>query len=749
MNRLRRFGSKVGIGRMVGLALLFVLLAVRIGDPDTVQTLRNQSFDLYQRIHPRQFIKQPVAIVDINEASLEKYGQWPWPRTRLADLVERVTQMGAAAIAFDILFSEPDRLSPGLIAQDNQALSEDIKTSLRALPSNDHQFADAISKSRIILGQTSVRNIGDERSDTRELIDIPHAFLGPDPRPHMLKFPDIVQNLPVIEEAAVGRGIFTVRPDPDGIFRRVPIVMVIRDKIRLSLSAELLRVATGGKAFAVRSDAAGVSGVILAGQLIKTDRTGTVWPYFSPGQSERFVSASDILDGTVPPQRLRGHLVLIGTSAVGLEDYRATPMGVLMPGVEIHAQVLESIFSKQLLYRPHYAISLELFTVSLLGIGLIILVPFLGAVWSFISATILLGGYAGASYYAFFQYRLLIDPTYPIITSVLLFMVLATANYLREEQQRKQIRGAFGQYISPDLVDQLADHPEKLLLGGETKELSVLFSDVRGFTAISESFKQNPQGLTVLMNHILTALSNGILRHHGTIDKFMGDSVMAFWNAPIDVKDHAVASCSAALEMIRDMDDLNAVALKEHELKRENEGEGDALFLAINVGIGINTGNCVVGNMGSENRFDYTALGDTVNIASRLEGQSKTYGVLVVLGKNTEEQVEGKFAMLELDLIRVKGKHEPEQIFGLFGDEEMLADQDFEAARAMNKSMIASYRSQDWSSAFSALDMLRDIEDRLNLGLDDYLFLYETRISEFRANPPGRNWDGVYTATSK
>ena len=247
MNRLRRFGSRVGIGRMVGLALLFLLLAVRIGDPDIVQTLRNQSFDLYQRIHPRQFIKQPVAIVDINEASLEKYGQWPWPRTRLADLVERVTQMGAAAIAFDILFSEPDRLSPELIAQDNQALSEDIKTSLRALPSNDDQFADAISKSRVILGQTSVRNIGDERSDTRELIDIPHAFLGPDPRPHMLKFPDIVQNLPVIEKAAAGRGIFTVRPDPDGIFRRVPIVMVIRDKIRLSLSAELLRIATGGK----------------------------------------------------------------------------------------------------------------------------------------------------------------------------------------------------------------------------------------------------------------------------------------------------------------------------------------------------------------------------------------------------------------------------------------------------------------------------------------------------------------------
>lgn len=264
MNRLSRFSSKVGLGRMMGFALIFLLLVVRIADPNVVQTLRNQSFDLYQRIHPRVFTKQPVAIVDINEASLEKFGQWPWPRTRLAELVERITKMGAAAIAFDIVFSEPDRLSPGLIAQDNQALSEDIKTSLRALPSNDVQFAQAISKSKIILGQTSVRSKGDERSDVRELIDIPHAFLGPDPRPHMLKFPDIVQNLPVIEKAAAGRGIFTVRPDPDGIFRRVPIVMDIRDKIRLSLSAELLRVATGGKAFAVRSDAAGISGIVLA-----------------------------------------------------------------------------------------------------------------------------------------------------------------------------------------------------------------------------------------------------------------------------------------------------------------------------------------------------------------------------------------------------------------------------------------------------------------------------------------------------
>ena len=733
--------KKIGLSRITGFALLGALIALRIFDPVIVTSLRNQAFDLYQRIKPREIKKLPVAIIDIDDASLAQIGQWPWPRSTMADLLIKATQGGTVAIALDIVFSEKDRLSPKNIAENNPGFSGELRAELSKLPSNDAVLAAAIAKSRIVLGQTSVRNNNANTTSNQLIPNVQHAFLGKDPTPYLLKFPDLLQNLPELEKAGAGRGVFTVRPDPDGIHRRLPLVMMVQDKIRLGLSTELLRVATGGGAFAVRTDDAGISGVVVAKQLIKTDQNGSVWPYFSPSSRTRFVSAADLLTGKMPATRLQGHLVFVGTSAIGLEDFRANPTGIPMPGVEIHAQVLENIMSKTLLVRPNYAVGVELVVIAALGLLVILLVPALGALLTIGGTLVLISGYIGISYYYFDTERLLLDPAYPTVAALLVILLMASANYIREERRRREIRSAFGQYVSPALVSQLADNPDQLKLGGETKELSVLFSDVRGFTTISESYKANPQGLTQLMNSFLGVLSDAILHHRGTIDKYMGDAVMAFWNAPLDEKDHAGDSCRAALKMMADVEQLNQ--------QRQAEAEDGEEVLPINVGIGINTGSCVVGNMGSGNRFDYTALGDTVNLGSRLEGQSKTYGVDIVLGALTAEAVSDRLAVLELDLIRVKGKNEPERVFGLFGDEEMAANTDFKAARALNKSMIAAYRNKDWASAFDAVGMLREVDGRLDLRLDEYLFLYETRIAEFRANPPGQYWDGVYTATSK
>ncbi|MEP3232635.1 MAG: adenylate/guanylate cyclase domain-containing protein [Hyphomicrobiales bacterium] len=729
------------MSRIVGLALLAALIALRILDPVVVTNLRNQAFDLYQRIKPREISKQPVSIIDIDDASLAEIGQWPWPRSTIADLLTKATQGGAVAIALDIVFSEKDRLSPKNIAENNPNFSDALRAELSSLPSNDAILAEAISKSRIVLGQTSLRSNHSKSNSEQAIPEVQQAFLGKDPTPYLLKFPDLLQNLPEFEKAGAGRGVFTVRPDPDGIHRRLPLVMMMRDKIRLGLATELLRVATGGDAFAVRTDDAGISGVVVAKQLLRTDHNGSVWPYFSPSSRTRFVSAADLLTGKMPATRLRGHLVFVGTSAIGLEDFRANPTGIPMPGVEIHAQVLENIMSKTLLVRPNYAVAVELVVITALGLLVILLVPALGALLTIGGTLVLMGGYIGVSYYYFDTERLLLDPAYPTVAALVVILLMASANYIREERQRREIRSAFGQYVSPALVSQLADNPEQLKLGGETKDLSVLFSDVRGFTTIAESFKENPQGLTQLMNDFLGVLSDAILHHRGTIDKFMGDAVMAFWNAPLDEKDHAGDSCRAALKMMADVEQLNQ--------QRKAEAEDGEEVLPINVGIGINTGSCVVGNMGSGNRFDYTALGDTVNLGSRLEGQSKTYGVDIVLGALTAKAVSDRFAVLELDLIRVKGKNEPERIFGLFGDETMAENTDFKAVRALNKSMLTAYRNQDWASAFDAVGMLREVDGRLGLRLDDYLFLYETRIGEFGANPPGQYWDGVYTATSK
>ena len=729
--------------RILGLLLLAALLLLRYQDPLLIQTIRLQGFDVMHRLKPREFTPLPVAVVDLDEASLRKFGQWPWPRTRIADLIDGLAQRGAVVTGFDIIFSEADRLSPAKIAEDNRNMEEDLREKLRSLPDNEVALAKAMQKHRVVSGQTSVRNQRDVDENAPDFKDASYAAIGQDPRPFMMRFPGLVQNMPQIEAAAAGQGVFSVYPDPDGIYRKVPLVMLLRDKVRLALSAELIRVGTGGDSFGIKANAAGMEGIIVGRNLVATDRNGRVWPYFTPSRPERYISAGSILDGSVNPARIGGHLVLIGTSAVGLEDYRATPLGVPMPGVEIHAQVIENILTKQFLNRPATSKLVELLAALLAGALIIVVLPKLGAVYSFAMAAVTMGAFTGASWWYFSTQRYLLDPTFPLIATASLFIFMATANYIREERQRGQIRNAFGQYLSPALVDQLGDDPDKLVLGGETRELSLLFTDVRGFTTISESYKDNPQGLTLLMNRFLTVLSQPILDFNGTIDKYMGDAIMAFWNAPVEDQSHAKHACLAALKMIENVDALNAS--RDAELKN-SETE---TYHAINVGIGINTGACVVGNMGSENRFDYTALGDTVNLASRLEGQSKPYGVPIVIGAETADQVSDTFATYEIDLIRVKGKNEPVKIYALAGDEEFAEKDDFKSFRALNATMLAAYRNQDWTSAFEALELIDGLGEKLKLTLSEYVFIYETRIAEFRANPPGPNWDGVYTATSK
>lgn len=739
-------GKQIANGRIAGLILLALVLVVRVADPALVRDLRNGAFDGYQRLLPRPMTQQPVAILDIDDASLAQIGQWPWPRSRFADLVTRATEAGAVAIAFDVIFAEADRLSPPRFAAETPGLTPEMRSALGAMPDTDGALATAMGASRVVVGQTSIRRaqnagapVDPGAGGAGAPRSVAHAFVGPDPTPFLQSFPDMVRNLPEIEAAATGRGVFTVRPDPDGIYRRVPLVMLVQDTLRLGLSPELLRVATGGQPFAVRSDEAGVSGLVVAGQLVATASDGSVWPWLSPSSEARFVSVADLLSGRMPPGRLAGHLVLVGTSAIGLEDYRATPLGA-MAGVEIHAQVLENILMGTLLQRPNYTIGAELTAIVLLCLMVIALTPRLPAGWVLLVAGVLLLGWIGASYGVFARSRILLDPSFPALALVVSFMLMATANYLREERARRQIRGAFGQYVSPDLVDRLSERPEDLALGGETRDLTLLFTDVRGFTGISEGYKTDPQGLTRLMNRLLTTQSRAILDEKGTIDKFMGDAVMAFWNAPLDHPDHAAAACRAALGMIDGLAALNARS-------REAPEAGGAALPELNVGVGINTGQCVVGNMGSETRFDYTALGDPVNLAARLEGVSKTYGIHIVVGPETARAVGAQFALLEIDLIRVMGKSEPVHIFALLGDARMAADPAFAALSADNAAMLAACRRQDWAACAAALDTVS--AQGAAFGLDGYTSLYRARIATLQGEAPGADWDGVYNATQK
>ena len=527
---------------------LSALAALRIADPLPVQELRVRVFDLFQVLHPREATERPVVIVDIDEKSLRAIGQWPWPRTRVADLITRLTQMGALVIAFDIVFAEPDRMSPSVAAEAFRDLDEATRTKLRALPSNDSVLADALRQSHVVLGKSGLPFAVPQPEGTQPPIGL--ATMGGDPRRYLLNFPGLLRNVPLLEQAASGRGLFTIRAERDGIVRRVPIVMQAQGAIMPSLTLEMLRVVSGSNTVLIRSDHAGVQNASVPGFVIPTDRNGQLWIHFAPHDAARYVSAADVLDGRVPPERVARRLVLIGTSAVGLLDSKTTPIDPVMPGVEVHAQVLENVLTNSVLSSPNYAIGVELCAALLLGIAIIWLAPILSPALLLLFGVAIVAVTVGASWYFYLQNRLLFDFTYPLLSSALVYLTLVFSNYISEQAQRRRIRSAFGQYLSPALVEQLAHSPEKLVLGGEEREMSILFSDVRGFTTISELYKNDPQGLTSLMNSFLTPLTNAIIEHKGTIDKYMGDAVMAFWNAPLNDVNHEHNACEAALEML-------------------------------------------------------------------------------------------------------------------------------------------------------------------------------------------------------
>jgi len=735
---LKRLTLRVGKARAFCVLLLVALAAFRIADVPALEELRLRSFDAYQVIEPRRKTAKPVVIVDIDEKSIQKYGQFPWPRTLLAELVTKLRQMGAVVIAFDVVFPEPDRLNPDLAADSFAGLDDETRTRLRALPSNDQVFADAIRRSRVVLGESGLPYMLRELDKTLPVTGL--ATLGGEPQPFMLNFPGLLRNVEVIEKAAAGRGIFSIRNERDGIVRRVPMLMQTQGITMPSLSFEMLRVASGTDTILVKSDRAGIKSVAVRGFEVPTDRNGQLWVHFAKHDPSIYIPAAAILDGSAPPQAVAQKLVLVGTSAVGLLDVKTTPLDASIPGVEVHAQVLESALTRTVLSQPNYAIGAELLTALLLGLIVIWLAPMFGPITLVIMGAIFAALLIGTSWYFFQQQRLLIDFTYPLLSTTLIYSTLIFSNFVREQAQRRRIKSAFSQYLSPALVAQLAQSPEKLKLGGEEREMTIMFSDVRGFTKISESYKHDPHGLTTLMNRLLTPLTNAILDRKGTIDKYMGDAIMAFWNAPLDDHEHQLNACHAALDMLDRIAALNK--------QREDEAtQGGPVYIPLNVGIGLNTGICVVGNMGSDLRFDYSVLGDSVNLASRLEGQSKEYGFPIIVGSKTALAAKDKLAILELDFIMVKGKTEPEVIYAIAGREDMAHSERFQQLRNLTIEMLACYRNRDWDGALFAIERGRSSD--VAQQLEALYKLYEKRIREYLVSPPPADWNGAFALLTK
>ena len=687
MKVIARWARQFGVARAVCTLLLFALVPLRLADPRPLEEVRLRTFDLFQVLRPREQVARPVVIADIDEAESQRNRAM----AVAADGSGRLGHAAARAWRGGGRFRHCIRRARSHVAGGRRGKLSRTRCGdprqARQSSSNDTVLADAMKRAGgVVVGQTGAATAA-QRSEAETTLQTGFAIRGPDPRPFLVTFSGLLRNILPIEQAAAGRGLFSINPERDGIVRRVPVVMVAQDTLVPSLTMEMLRVVTHAGAILIRTNEAGVRSVAVPGLEVPTDRNGQFWVHFNKHDPARYVSATDVLHGRTPADRFRGRLVLIGTSAVGLLDIKTTPVEPAMPGVEVHAQILENVLTKSLLEHPNYAIGAELTAAVVLGFAIIAAAPMLPAAIVIALGAILIAGLVGMSWYFFRIHNLLIDFTYPLMSCWLIYLVLTFVNYFREQQQRQQIRSAFGFYLSPQLVEQLARSPERLVLGGEERRMTILFSDVRGFTGISEHYKDDPQGLTHLMNRFLTPLTNAIIDRKGTIDKYIGDAIMAFWNAPVDDEDHEANACDAALEMLARAEALNV------ELKSEADANG-GVYMPLRIGIGLNTGPCVVGNMGSDFRFNYSVLGDTVNVASRLKSRTKDYRLSLVIGSRTAERAKQKFATMEIDLIQVKGKKQPEAVFTVLGRAEIENDPRCRELCDLNANMLSSYRKR-------------------------------------------------------
>ena len=523
----------------------------------------------------------------------------------------------------------------------------------------------------------------------------------------------------------------------EAIVRQLPTFERVENQLVPSLALEMTRVAVGASTFQIKSSNAsseeaygaqtGINHIKLGPLTIPTTPEGNVWVYYTPTKNIPTVSAADVISGAIPPEFFEGKVALVGTSAAGLLDLRSTPTEKNIPGVTIIAQFIQQIFANEFLQRPDWLFGAEFLAGLSLAVLITLSIQALGPIGGLSVLVVGSGGIVTSSYYFFKSKLFLVDPISPLIISLSVYIAVTFFNFLFTELERSRVRGAFSQYLSPEMVNRLAESSESLVLGGERKEMTFLFSDIRGFTKISEQYKDDPEALTQLINQLLTVLSNAILDHGGTIDKYMGDCIMAFWNAPTDQQDHRQLAIQAAHSMNEALDQFN------------NEAKVDLDF-ELEIGIGINSGNCIVGNMGSDKRFDYTVLGDAVNLASRLESQSSNYGLHMILGENTYIN-DSPFTIIEIDKIAVKGKSNAETIYTCLKPENKWTEELMEK----HKAFLSKYRNQSWESANLLIDELISSPNELNL----YYKHMKTRIEEYITNPPSANWEGVYVATNK
>ena len=662
-----------------------VLLFVQYNGGYIVETAKLKSFDLLQQTD-KPVVSPDIGVVTIDEAAIEKYGQWPWKRDVIADIIWRLREAGAGVIVLPILFSEDDRLG------------------------GDMALAEALVQNGVVIAQTG------SLQANKNAVPRGVAKIG-DPLPYLFEWPGMLGPIPLLGENADGVGVLNTAPEIDGVVRRVPLIMTVGNETYPSIAVEVIRLATGAPSYQIKANNGGVEKIRVPGYpIINTDPNGQIWLRWN----KQFLTKSVVDDFS----EMAGRTVIIGMTAEGLGSTIASPTGPqynYMPS----AVTLQTVIDGDSIQRPFWADLAELATTAVISIAIILLAAFAPYWLVGTSMIVLAGSLVYGVFYAWQNYLYLLDVTIPLLALLVVGFHAVFNRFVKEFMLKQQIKKQFEHYLAPAMVAKLQKNPELLKLGGDTRKLTILFSDIRGFTPISEQYKTDPQGLTKLINRYMTPMTSIVMENDGTVDKYIGDALMAFWNAPLDVPDQRKAATLTAVQMLERLELLN----------KELENEG---LLPLRIGVGINTGDVVVGNMGGDQRFDYSVLGDAVNLAARLEGQSKSYGLSLLLGEDAVDE-STDFIFVELDLIAVKGKTEPVRIFTIAMEEkEHYNDQ-------LHRKYLEHYRAGEWDSALEELDkLIRTCPAQL----DEYYKIMNDRTLDLQKRNP-EDWDGVYVATSK
>ncbi|MGZ4968948.1 MAG: CHASE2 domain-containing protein [Methylobacter sp.] len=726
------------------ITLLFMAHTAQWLQIPTLQRMEDILYDLRLRATAVNTIDPRIVIVDIDEESLAKEGRWPWRRDKLAYLVDMLFDYyNIKVLGFDVVFSEPDtsggvelleKLASGPLQRDAVFLS--TLETVRPQLSYDDLFAKSLENRPIVLGYFASHIL----EKTPEIGMLPNALAAADELPFsplLFKEQSYAANLPKLQTAAMSGGFFNnPNVDEDGVYRRLPLLVSYKHQLYEALSLALFRTFLDmpkvkfitGEGYGENNVDSHLEGLDIEGFHIPVDQSSTLLvPYRGRQGSFPYISATDVLNGVADIDKLKDKIVIVGTSAAGLLDLRVTPVQNVYPGVEVHANILSGLLDQTIKSRPSYIMAVELTELLFICLLAIFIFPRLPVLSSAIVFALLLAAGIALNFYCWAVWNIDTVLASPITLLTLLYGIQIFFGFFFENRKKKQMGNMFGQYIPPELVEQMSQSDEEFSLKGESREMTVLFSDVRGFTTISEGME--PQELCELINDILTPVTRVIHEHKGTIDKYIGDAIMAFWGAPMHTPQHATYAVKAGLAILQ--------ALKT--IQKDFKAKG---WPEVDIGIGLNTGKMSVGNMGSQFRIAYTIMGDAVNLGSRLEGLTKQYGVKMIVSESTL-QAAPEFIYRELDKVRVKGKHKPITIYEPLGVKEDIDPEQLLILDLLNQG-LHDYRQQQWTTAQSIFEQLAEQHPH-----DKLYSIYLERIAYYFKSPPEIDWDGAFTHTSK